>query len=132
MAPMIAVELWVAREASLEAGHAEQDKAQRTLVVQIAHLFESGHLEPIGLANDHQLGLIGGRCRGNASRMPWKRSIRCRGAFTSSSTPFLVPSESLGCLTMNTRAPCWWRTLATRPLGQANAAVRGGGTCRSR
>src|SRR5712692_1299666 len=41
------IQLGVAREPPLQTRHAEQDEAQGSLVVQVAHLLQAGHLEAI-------------------------------------------------------------------------------------
>ena len=53
-----AVELRVAGEAFLDAGHADEDDAHSVAVVEVADLFESGGLlEPVGFVDDEQLGV---------------------------------------------------------------------------
>lgn len=52
-----AVELRVAGEAFLDAGHADEDDAHSVAVVEVADLFESGGFEPVGFVDDEQLGV---------------------------------------------------------------------------
>jgi predicted transcriptional regulator len=57
-----AVELRVAREAFLEAGHADQDDGDRVAIEEVAQLLEAGGLEAVGFVDDDQLdvpGLVG-------------------------------------------------------------------------
>jgi len=56
-----AVQLRVAGQASLDAGHADQDDAHVVPVVVVANQFQAGGLEPVSLVDDEQLGEPG-RC----------------------------------------------------------------------
>ena len=55
--PDPAVELRVAGELPVEAGHADQDHAQVAAVEEVAELFEAAGLEPVGLVDDQQFGV---------------------------------------------------------------------------
>ncbi len=52
-----AVELGVAREAFLDAGHADEDDAHSVAVVEVADLLESGCFEPVGFVDDEEFGV---------------------------------------------------------------------------
>ena len=55
-----AVELGVAGEAFLDAGHANEDDAHVVAVVLVADLLEARALEPVGFVDDQELGAPGG------------------------------------------------------------------------
>lgn len=52
-----AVKLRVAAESFLDTGHADEDDAHSVAVVEVADLFKSGGLEPVGFVDDEQFGV---------------------------------------------------------------------------
>ena len=54
-----AVELGVAGRLPVGAGHADQDDAEVVAVEEVAELFETVGLEPVGLVDDEQFGAAG-------------------------------------------------------------------------
>jgi hypothetical protein len=68
-----AVELRVACEAFLQAGHADEDQADRVAVEDVAQLFLAGGLEAVGFVDDEQLDVP--HVRGEA---PGVRAVRLK------------------------------------------------------
>ncbi|GAB2820566.1 hypothetical protein GCM10027073_59660 [Streptomyces chlorus] len=62
------VELGVAGEALLDAGHADEDHADAGAVVVVPELFQARGLEAVGFVDDEEFGVAGGSCR----------EVRCR------------------------------------------------------
>ena len=54
--PDPAVQLGIAGQLSVEAGHADEDHAQVAAVEEVAELLEAGGLEAVGLVDDDQFG----------------------------------------------------------------------------
>jgi hypothetical protein len=61
--PDPAVQLRIAGKPLLIAGHADQDQAELAAVVVVAQLLQRGHLQPVRLVHDEQLGERGAAVR---------------------------------------------------------------------
>ena len=67
--PDPAVELRVAGELPVEAGHADQDQAEVASVEEVPELLQPGGFQAVGLVDDHQFGAALGSARRTRGRI---------------------------------------------------------------